>query len=487
MKLNDKRWDEDRLFKVRKEVLSQWDTGVEVENIKEAVEYQKSLPPHKIMASKLADSYKKGEILTMPQVGHATVEQTAEHMKAVEEQSGADSWLIFMDTFSRKNRFADAQRAVEESIKQEQSLLNGFPVVCHGVKGLRKIREISNVPFFITNVDEDPRLATEIAFAAGATGYLCYDLHDLLQHSKNYPLGERIQNNQYCSRLISYYEEKGSPIVAWSSGHFGGWETPGLKIPIVILTALIGAKQGIKHMAVTLGLTVNLVQDVVALRVLDELLKEYLIKYGCPDVKTYLWSYPFLGVWPRDSARTAALIAWQAAISVLSGVGCMIVKSLDEAFVTPQKEGNVAAVKMAKQIIDVTKGQRLGESEGVIIEQEMLRKEVRATLNRVLELGDGDVAVGMVKAVQMGVLDGVFSPWLGCKNNVVTVRDKTGAIRYLEYGNVPLPPEVIKYNKEKITEREKATGKKVDMGTVVDDITYLSHSLHSEATKVERR
>lgn len=476
IQLSSKRWDEDKFLEMRKEVLRQWPTGAEVD-INEGIEYQKNLLPEKVWALKLAMSRQKGKILVMPQVGRATVEETAEHMEIVEEQGGADGWLIFMDTFSRKNRFEDALKGLEESMKQGKSLLNGLPVVCHGVKGMRKICGVSKVPFFITNVDEDPRLATEIAFAGGGTGYLCYDLHDLLQHSKNYPLDKRIQNNQYCSQLASYYIERGTPIVAWSSGHFGGWEPPGLKIPIVILTALIGVAQGFKHMAVTLGLGVHLIQDVAALRVLNELLRDYLDKFGYSDVATYLWTYPFLGVWPRDVDRIAALIAWHAAISVLTGVGCMVTKSLDEAFCVPRTEGNLQAVKMAKQIIDVIGNQRLCESEELKIEQEMLRKEVKATLDATLEFGDGDVAVGMVRAVERGVLDGVFSPWMRCANKVIPVRDNTGAMRYFETGNIPLPPEVIEYNKQKISEREKATGKKLDIQTVIDDISFLSHPL----------
>ncbi|HEX78178.1 MAG TPA: methylaspartate mutase subunit E [Dehalococcoidia bacterium] len=476
MELSSRRWDEEQLLEVRKEVLAQWPTGREVD-LDEAVEYQKSLPQEKVWARKLTQGYQQGTVFTMPQVGRATVEETATHMKYVEEEAGADAWLIFMDTYTRKGRFKDAQQGIDESIRQGRSMLNGYPAVCHGVKGLRRIREVSQVPFYITNVDEDPRLATEIGFAGGATGYLSYDLHDLLQHSKNYPLDMRIQNNQYGNRLISYYEERGAPIVAWSSGHFNGWEPPGLKIPIVILTALLTAEQGVKHIGLTLGLCVHLVQDVAALRVLHELTKEYLARFGYSDVAVYLWTYPFLGVWPRDVDRTAALIAWQAAISVLSGVGCMIVKSLDEAYVVPEKEGNAHAVKMAKQIIDVVGKQRLGESQELKLEQEMLRREVRASLDKTIELGEGDVAIGMMRAVERGVLDGVFSPWLRCHNKVLPVRDATGAIRYLDYGNVPLPPEVVEYNNQKIAEREKLEGVKADIEMVIQDISFLSRAL----------
>ena len=42
---------------------------------------------------------------------------------------------------------------------------------------------------------------------------------------------------------------------------------------------------------------------------------------------------------------------------------------------------------------------------------------------------------------------------------MLPVRDKNGAIRYLDHGNLPLPKEVVRYHKEKIAERESIDGK----------------------------
>ena len=481
MKLSDQKWSKEQLQSIRKEVLAQWPTGKQVANLDEGVAFQKTLSKSKSLVHQLQAKKAAGKIITMPQVGHATVAQTANHMTAVEQGGDADSWLIFMDTYTRKSRFDEAQRLLEKSISSGTSELNGYPCVCHGVDGVKAISEQSSVPFIITNVDEDPRLATELAFAGGATGYLCYDLHDLLQHSKNYPLDQRIQNNQYGNRLIGHYEDNGVPILAWSSGHFTGWETPGSKIPIVILTCLMAAKQGVKHIAVSLGLGVHLNQDVAALHTLRSLLREYLDRFGFQQVEIYLLSYPFLGVWPQDTDRTAALIAWQAAIGTLAGVDCMIVKSMDEAFSIPRPEGNLSAMKVVKQLLDVIGSQRLGESAELKLEKEMLALEVRASLDKTLELGDGDCAIGMVKAVEVGVLDGVFSPWLGCQNKLLTVRDHSGALRYFDSVNLAIPKAAKEYNQQCLAEREKTQGHKLEMEAVIDDVTFLSHPLFADA------
>jgi methylaspartate mutase epsilon subunit len=47
-------------------------------------------------------------------------------------------------------------------------------------------------------------------------------------------------------------------------------------------------------------------------------------------------------------------------------------------------------------------------------------------------------------------------------------------VRYLSHGNLPFTKEILEFHKEKIAEREKAQGKKVDYDTVVSDIVAMS-------------
>jgi methylaspartate mutase epsilon subunit len=81
----------------------------------------------------------------------------------------------------------------------------------------------------------------------------------------------------------------------------------------------------------------------------------------------------------------------------------------------------------------------------------------------------------MVKAVEYGILDCNFSPWIHYKGKVLIVRDKAGALRYLDHGNLPLPKEVIEYHREKIAEREKAENKKADLEMMIRDVYRISN------------
>ena len=112
--------------------------------------------------------------------------------------------------------------------------------------------------------------------------------------------------------------------------------------------------------------------------------------------------------------------------------------------------------------------------DGVETEEKITEAEVRVMLEKVLELGNGDVVVGSIKAVEAGVLDSPFCPNIHVKDNVLGIRDITGACRYLEFGNLPIPDEIKEFHREKIAEREQAEGRKMDYGVVVEDLWALS-------------
>jgi methylaspartate mutase epsilon subunit len=94
-----------------------------------------------------------------------------------------------------------------------------------------------------------------------------------------------------------------------------------------------------------------------------------------------------------------------------------------------------------------------------------------------LELADGDPSNGMIKAVERGILDAVFSPWIHAKNRLLTVRDLQGAYRYLDHGALPLPKQVIAYHKAKINERCRSTGQTANMDMVTEDLYYLARPI----------
>ena len=114
------------------------------------------------------------------------------------------------------------------------------------------------------------------------------------------------------------------------------------------------------------------------------------------------------------------------------------------------------------------------EIEGLETEERVTEAEVAVIVDKLLELGDGDIVIGSIKGVEAGVLDSPFSPNINVKGNVLGVRDSTGACRYLEFGNLPIPKEIKEFHREKITERERAEGRKIDYQVAVEDLWALS-------------
>ena len=482
MDVTDARWEESFFLDQRVGALKEWPTGSEVD-LDEALRFHLALPEHKVQALQLARAKAENGIVVLPQLGQARMETMLEIIRFVEQECGMsdwnDSWFMILDAYSRKKRFDAVDKAISASREAGVNLLSGYPAVNHGVPGFRQIMEVSGHSAHLSTLDEDPRLCTEITLAGGASGYLAYDIHDVMQHSRDFPLDRRIHNHQYISRLAAWYTERGAPILAWPAGHNNGWEPPGIKIAMVILQSLESARQGVKHIACSYGLMCNVNQDVSALRLVRRLLDEYLIKAGITGVATYAGTYPHLGTWPLDVIQCASQMAWEATISRIGGAHFMYLKSPDEASSTPSKEGIGAEVKIAKHMINVLGSFNIGSTDAMQEEEAMMELEVRAIVDAVLDLAHGDPSNGMIKAVERGILDAIFSPWVHVKNRLLTVRDNEGAYRYLDHGGLPLPEKVLRYNQSKIDQRSKTIGKRADIDMVTEDLYHLAQPVGS--------
>ena len=279
MRLENRTWTEEELFEKRKEVLSWWPTGKEVD-LDEAIEYQKQLPEEQVFAKKLDKCKREGVIPIQVGLGHATVEQTDDHRRLVEE-NGADLVWIQTDTYTRRRQYEKAQQGIEESKRTGESVLNGYPYVNHGVSNMRRLVNSMKVPALVTACsDEEPMLSQEIAFAGGANANLFQDLRQLLAHSKNYPLDKRIQNNQYNARLAAYYTEHGAPIECLVTGCIHGYVPSGIASALAILQCLLIAEQGVRHISIITASLYNLVYDAANMRVCRSLALEYLHRFG---------------------------------------------------------------------------------------------------------------------------------------------------------------------------------------------------------------
>ena len=96
---------------------------------------------------------------------------------------------------------------------------------------------------------------------------------------------------------------------------------------------------------------------------------------------------------------------------------------------------------------------------------------------KLLDLGEGDVAVGTVKAIETGLLDSPFSSSRYAAGKVIGFRDSHGAVRYSDFGNLPFTKHIMGYHREKLAERGEKLGREVDYEMAVNDIHAIDEGL----------
>ena len=273
MKLENRKWTEEEFFEVRREVLNQWETGKEVEDLEANIEYAKNQPDCKFFSKRDDEARKGNKTLFLPMVGMGTFEFTKEHIQ-YDDVYDPEGWLLFTSPYERKCRFDLSEKAMERCYAEGRSLVSGYPLVVAGLDRARKLNEATKAAIFHNSSDEDPRLQVEVSLAAGFTCYTSHPLNEVTQHSKDCPPERKLQYSQYLDRLGAYYTEHGVPISACCAANYSGWDSPGYKVTTIVLEGMLAATQGVKDIDAEMGLSLHLIQDVAALKVIRRLLGE---------------------------------------------------------------------------------------------------------------------------------------------------------------------------------------------------------------------
>ena len=469
MDIQNKRIPEGEFQKLRQEVLTQWPTGKDVD-IEEAIAYHKSMPECRKFSKKLLDAKRDGRTLVQPRAGVPVVEEHIKLMQYLEKYGEADLLPSTIDSYTRQNRYEVAETGIAESIRLGRALMNGFPAVNHGVAKCRQVIESVNLPMQVRHGTPDARLLTEIAYAGGFTSYEGGGISYNLPYCKNIPMERTIRDWQYVDRLTGLYEEMGVSINREPYGPLTGTLVPPcISHAAAIIEALLAAVQGVKNITVGYGQCGNLRQDVAAIRNLEELTDEYLKKYGYDDVQVTTVLHQWMGGFPADEAKAFGVISTGSLIAALSKATKVIVKTPHEAVGIPTMEANAEGLRCTKQVINMYADQVLA-SDKVEEEKEIIRQETRCIVDKCFELGNGDIAVGVCRAVESGVLDVPFAPCRANAGLMLPCRDNNGAIRFLNMGNLPFTKDLKDYHAAKIAERAAAENRAPSFQMVIDDV-----------------
>jgi methylaspartate mutase epsilon subunit len=468
--LSNERWSDEEFLSYRERVLARWETGIEIADLDECVGYTRSLPAERNLALRLREARTEGVPLLEIGIGHTTDTEQREHMAAA-VGCGVDMILVLTDTYTRKSTYDRAQAGLQRALAgPETRVLNGFPIVNYGLRA-RELFAANGVPMHITgNVDEEAMLSSEFGFACGATCDWNHSLHDLVQHSRDYPLKRRIQTNQYASRLAAYYTDHGAPIEAVVLANYQGLVPPGLGIAVAVLSALSAAGQGVKYMSLQRCIEGSFAQDVAAFHAYRRVAADYLNRFGFDDVDCVTYSWPWMGAWPEPEFENAGLVAWCSAISMLAGVDWLYLKSIHEGSGIPNTASNLASIEITHALRRIIPRQAVAESAEIAEEAALIEEEARSLLDAVLDLGDGDPCLGLVVAVEHGYIDIPMASWKGVADRVIAVRDCAGAVRYLDPGALPLTDRVKQHHARSVARRRELSSLESDIALVIHDI-----------------
>lgn len=370
-------------------------------------------------------------------------------------EAGADFIPLTIDSYTRQNQYDTATELLHRSEEEGKNYLNGYPLVSHGYELTRQLYSDLAKPVSLRHGTPDARLLAEVAIASGIAeiegGAICY----CLPYSEGFPLDRCLLYWQYVDRLCAVNSTEEAPIHRESFGPLTATLVPpAIVVAIEVIEALLAAEQGVTSFAVSFGQTGSMVQDIATATVLRELARYYLDEFGFSSVQTYLVYHQWMGQFPAQRERAAALIACSAAISSMIAADKIVVKTIDEAYGVPRPEINAEACDSVGYVLRTFRSAKGVTSPMIERETALIRSEAESILNSVLNLSGTAFWESVFRAFHNGLLDVPFSPHADNANKLLSVRDANGSIRIADAANVPISRQDALQEKELLEARE---------------------------------
>lgn len=475
--VQNKRLSDAEFLAIRQEVLRGWPTGQDpMLDFETAVETLKQVPKHQQMAHVLRNAKANGITLVQPRAGMAPIDSFIELLQYLETEGHADLLPATIDSYTRQNRYSNAADGIKESERQGRSMLNGFPAVNYGVEGCKRVLDSVSRPMQARHGTPDARLLSEIIHAAGWTSNEGGGISYNIPYAKKISLEDTIKYWQYCDRLVGYYFDQGIELNREPYGPLTGTLVPpSISHTVAIIEALLAAEQGVKNITVGYGQGGNMIQDIAALRTLDERTNHYLQLFGYENVFVTTVFHQWMGGFPSNESEAVALIGYASTVASLGKATKMITKTTHESYGVPTKEANAQALRTSKYLTNLLQDQQVPDSEELRLEMEQINREVDSLIRKVVEVGKGDIAQGIVNAFKDGLIDVPFAPSELNAGKILPARDIDGKIRILAFGNLAFDDEIKSFHHKKLQERADKQGRELHIQMTIDDIYAVSN------------
>jgi methylaspartate mutase epsilon subunit len=414
-----------------------------------------------------------GRPYLQPRGGVPTFDEQARLTRMLDE-AGADFIPLTIDSCTRHNQYETAAQLLKRSEEENKSYLNGYPLVCHGHELTRQLYQGLNKPISLRHGTPDARLLVEIAIASGIVeiegGGLCY----CLPYSEGFPLDRALLYWQYVDRICALYSTPERPIHRESFGPLSATLVPPvIAVVIEIIEALLAAEQGVLSFAVSFGQTGSFVQDIATANALRKLAREYLDMFGFSSMKVHLVFHQWMGQFPMNRERAAALIVGSAIVAGIIDADKIVVKTVDEALGVPRPEVNAEAVSTVQYALKTFAVPGTFTSPAVELEQNLIEAEVREVLGKIFSLGGDAFWESVYRALQLGLIDLPFSPHTDNANKLVSMRDSNRSIRIIDPGSVPISQNSMEAER-KLMNRKQHDGSEKLYRQLLRDISLMA-------------
>ena len=404
----------------------------------------------------------KSKMLVQPRGGFPTYEQQYALYESFVD-ANVDVLPLTIDSNTRLNDYATAQKMLRLSEENDMDMLNGYPLVTHGYRTTRKMITHFNKPVSLRHGTPDARLLVETAIASGIFEIEGGPITYLLPYSKNFPLDKALLYWKYVERVCANYSRLNMPINRESFGALTATLVPpAITIVIQLLEMLLSLEEGVESFSVSFSQQGSMNQDIVTGAVLRKLAKHYAAEIDCADAAIHLVYHQWMGAFPSKQDFADQLINLSTVIASMVGADKIITKTREEATGIPTKEANAKTVADTQYCLGILSGLPTLVDEQ---EEEILTLEVQAIIEAVFNNPADTLWRKVFNSIKNGIIDVPFSPHIINQNAMITIRDASKNIRIIERGNVPIPDRSYDYERAQCD-----LGK--DTTSIVNDIIH---------------
>lgn len=375
-----------------------------------------------------------GRLVVQPRMGFSAADRMREGLLAVKRAAGATAGTITLDSYTRINRHASAQRHLDEELT-----LNGYPIVAYGPQATRAMLEgveEENFPIQVRHGSADPREIFAAMLASGLYATEGGPISYCLPYSRM-PLTEAVPAWRKSTEILAEGEAAGHPVHMETFGGclLGQLCPPSLLVAVSLLEGVFFKTHGLNNVSLSYAQQTSPSQDREAVAALRRLAGEFL-----PGVDWHVVIYTYMGLFPSTIEGAQALLDESVRLATESEAERLIVKTALEAFRIPTIEENVAALERSAALANSVR--RMTMADGFFFDvneaDSETYTEARALIEAVLGL-DPDIDTALLKAFEKGVLDIPFCLHPDNRNESRSVIADDGRLKWLDTGQMPLP------------------------------------------------